>query len=69
METFLQALTFNSTVSSLKVFHNYTSDRDKKYFFLAQALRVNSSLSSLDLSDNSISDEGANSLAQALSLE
>ncbi|XP_074621745.1 uncharacterized protein LOC141880193 [Acropora palmata] len=66
METFLQALTFNSTVSSLKVFHNYTSDRDKKYFFLAQALRVNSSLSSLDLSDNSISDEGVNSLAQAL---
>ena len=64
METFFQALTFNSTVSSLKLSHfNFTT---KDTNLLAQALRVNTSLSSLDLHSNSIGAEGANSLAQAL---
>ena len=64
IETFFQALTFNSTVSSLKLSHfNFTT---KDTNLLAQALRVNTSLSSLDLHSNSIGAEGANSLAQAL---
>ena len=63
-ETFFQALTFNSTVSSLKL--SGWQLGSKVINSLAEALRVNTSLSSLTLFSNSISDEGANSLAQAL---
>ncbi|XP_044169044.1 nucleotide-binding oligomerization domain-containing protein 2-like, partial [Acropora millepora] len=58
--TFFQALTFNTTVTNLKLFYMRLTNS------LAQALRVNTSLSSLHLHANSIGDEGANSLAQAL---
>ena len=64
LETFFEALTFNSTVSRLELFRVKFSTKVTN--LLAQALRVNSSLSSLNLSENSISDEGANSLSQAL---
>ena len=64
LETFLQALTFNSTVSRLYLFqYKFNSDIIN---FLAQTLRVNTSLSSLGLHYNSIGDKGADSLAQAL---
>ncbi|XP_015748249.1 PREDICTED: nucleotide-binding oligomerization domain-containing protein 2-like isoform X2 [Acropora digitifera] len=64
IETFLRALAFNSTVSSLKLFWwKLPTDVTD---LLAHALRVNTSLSSLDLYRNSIGVEGANSLAQAL---
>ena len=66
IETFFQALTFNSTVSSLKLYHWLFSSRVMNS--LAEALRVNTSLSSLTFSDISILAEGANSLAQALSV-
>ncbi|XP_067041367.1 protein NLRC3-like isoform X2 [Acropora muricata] len=60
IETFLQALAFNSTVLRLDLSHwKFTN-------VLTRALRVNTSLSSLNLHCNSIGDEGANSLAQAL---
>ncbi|XP_015747438.1 PREDICTED: protein NLRC3-like [Acropora digitifera] len=59
-ETFLQALAFNTTVSSLKLTKWAFSDT------LTQALSVNTSLSSLNLSGNRIRNEGANSLSQAL---
>ena len=60
--TFFQALTFNLTVSKLKMFNwNFCTTN-----LLAQALRVNTSLSSLELRFDFIGDEGANSLAQAL---
>ena len=62
--TFFKALTFNSTVTNLKLRCN--SIRDNEANSLAQALRVNTSVSSLDLSHNLIGAEGANSLAQAL---
>ena len=62
--SFLQALTFNTTVTNLKLFYMRLS---KDYIdLLAHALCVNTSLSSLDLDHNSIGHEGANSLAQAL---
>ena len=64
IETFFQALTFNSTVSSLNLFG--CEFNTKVINSLAEALRVNTSLSSLDLPSNSIRDGGANSLAQAL---
>ena len=64
LETFFQALTFNSTVSRLELFRVEFST--KVTDMLAQALRVNSSLSSLNLHDNRIGSEGANSLSQAL---
>ncbi|XP_015760037.1 PREDICTED: NACHT, LRR and PYD domains-containing protein 3-like [Acropora digitifera] len=70
--TFFQALTFNSTVSKLKMFNwnfcttNLLAQALREAQSLAQALRVNTSLSSLNLCLNSIGDEGANSLAQAL---
>ena len=64
LETFFEALTFNSTVSRLELFGVEFSTKVTN--LLAQALRVNSSLSSLNLSENSIGDEGANSLSQAL---
>ena len=80
IETFLQALTYNSTVSSLTLtFHDRRpktrlSSFDSEWNFidaqranlLAQALRVNTSLSSLNLRANYSFSEGANSLAQAL---
>ena len=66
IETFFQALTFNSTVSSLKLYHGLFSIRVMNS--LAEALRVNTSLSSLTFSDISIRAKGANSLAQALSV-
>ena len=63
--TFFEALTFNSTVSNLKL----SSDRKisiKLTNLLAQVLRGNRSLSVLKVSDVPIGDEGANSLAEAL---
>ncbi|XP_067041578.1 protein NLRC3-like isoform X2 [Acropora muricata] len=64
MEIFFQALTFNSTLSTLSLSEwDFSTEVTNR---LAQALRVNTSLSSLDLEDNSIGVEGANSLAQAL---
>ena len=64
MMTFLHALEFNSTISSLDI---------RKFPFLgdvtnllSHALRVNTSLSSLDLTRNNIGVEGANSVAEAL---
>ena len=59
-KTFLQALPFNSTVSSLKFTEwKFTN-------VLTQALKVSTSLSSLNLYSNSIGAGGANALAQAL---
>ena len=62
--TFFQALTFNSTVTNLKLFYIRLSKENID--MLAHALSVNTSLSSLDLSHNAIHDEGASSFAQAL---
>ena len=62
--TFLQALTFNSTVKNFKFLRGLLGTEDIN--LLADALKVNTSLSSLDLRSSSIGDEGANSLAQAL---
>ena len=64
IETFFQALTFNSTVSRLEFFRSEFSTKVNN--LLAQALRVNTSLSSLNLDCNFIGAEEANSLAQAL---
>ena len=64
IETFFKALTFNSTVSSLKL-----SDWEfsiKVINSLAEALRVNTCLSSLDLQSNVVNASGADSLAKAL---
>ena len=64
-ETFFQALTFNSTVSSLKLCGWQLGI--KVINSLAEALRVNTSLSSLTLSSkNFISAKGVNSLVQFL---
>ena len=63
-ETFLQALTFNSTISKLRLLN--LQFFTKAANLLAQALRVNTTLSSLDLGGNFIGAEGATSLAQAL---
>ena len=62
--TFLQALTFNSTISKLKFLN--LQFFTKAANLLTQALRVNTTLSSLDLSCNSIGAEGATLLAVAL---
>ena len=62
--TFLQALTFNSTVKNFKFLRGLLGTEDIN--LLADALRRNTSLSSLDLRSSSINDEVANSLAQAL---
>ena len=62
--TFLQALSFNSTVSKLRLLN--LQFFTKAINLLAQALRENFTLSSLNLSDNFIDAEGATSLAQAL---
>ena len=64
VDMFFQALTFNSTISSLDLFEWEFSTQATN--LLAQALRVNNSLSSLHLSRNSIGAGGANSLSQAL---
>ncbi|XP_015767926.1 PREDICTED: protein NLRC3-like [Acropora digitifera] len=64
IEPFFQALTFNSTISSLEIWYLKFSAGLTK--LLAQALKVNTSLSSLNLRFNDIDDEGANSLAEAL---
>ena len=64
METFFQALTFNSTVSRLRLFQCKFSTKVTN--LLAQALSVNTSLSSLDLQQSFIGAEAAKSLAQAL---
>ncbi|XP_067042156.1 NLR family CARD domain-containing protein 3-like [Acropora muricata] len=62
--TFLQALTSNSTVGSLKLAQwEFSSEVIN---LLAQTLRVNTVLSSLSLSSIFIGDKGANSLANAL---
>ncbi|XP_074620927.1 uncharacterized protein LOC141879544 [Acropora palmata] len=64
IETFFQALTFNSTLSSLKISYlKFSAGLTEQ---LAQALKVNTSLFSLHLFSNSIDAEGASSLAQAL---
>ena len=62
--TFLKALTFNSTVTNLKLCEKTLSTEDIN--LLTEALKVNTSLSSLDMSFNSVGAEGADSLAQAL---
>ena len=62
--TFLQALSFNSSVTDLKLFEGELSTEDIN--LLAHALRGNSSLSCLILGHNSVGHEGANLLAQAL---
>ena len=64
--TFLQALAFNSTVTTLKLCEEKLSSEVTN--LLTEALRVNTSLSSLDLCSNSIGAEGANSLSQAFSV-
>ena len=66
IEMFCQALTVNTSISSLS-FKNTSIDNEGANS-LAQALKLNTCLSSLDLSCNAIGDEGANSLAQALKL-
>ncbi|XP_044169016.1 nucleotide-binding oligomerization domain-containing protein 2-like [Acropora millepora] len=67
--TFFQALTFNSTVTNLKLICIQLSKENID--LLAHALSINTSLSSLDLFTSPmrgrpIGDDGANSLAQAL---
>ncbi|XP_067041886.1 NLR family CARD domain-containing protein 3-like [Acropora muricata] len=62
--TFLQALTFNSTISKLKFLN--LQFFSKAANLLAQALRVNTTLSSLDLGCNYIDAEGATLLAEVL---
>ena len=79
--TFFQVFTFNSTVTSLRLLKSTKvtnrlshalSEKISLSSFCSllkeqiQTLRVNTSLSSLNLCSASISDEGANSLAQAL---
>ena len=62
--TFLQALSFNSTVSKLRLLN--LQFFTEAINLLAQALRENFTLSSLDLNGNFIDANGATSLAQAL---
>ena len=64
IETFLEALTFNTTVSRLEFSRSEFSTKAKN--LLAQVLRVNTSLSALNLDCNFIGAEEANALAQAL---
>ncbi|XP_015748253.1 PREDICTED: protein NLRC3-like [Acropora digitifera] len=64
IETFFQVLTFNSTVSSLKLFEWFLKAEVTN--LLLEALKVNTSLSSLNLYRNGICDKGADLLAQAL---
>ncbi|XP_067016908.1 protein NLRC3-like isoform X1 [Acropora muricata] len=59
-----EALTVNTSLSSLKLFNGPIGDEGANS--LAQALEVNTSLSCLRLSSTSIGTRGANSLAQAL---
>ncbi|XP_074619912.1 uncharacterized protein LOC141878778 isoform X2 [Acropora palmata] len=62
--TFLQVLSFNSTISKLRLLN--LQFFTKAVNLLAQALRKNFTLSSLDLSGNFIDAEKATSLAKAL---
>ena len=65
--TLLQALTFNTTVTNLKLIHMGLSKENID--LLAHALSVNTSFSFLDLHSHygsTFGDDGANSLAQAL---
>ncbi|XP_067039601.1 NLR family CARD domain-containing protein 3-like isoform X2 [Acropora muricata] len=64
IETFLEALTFNTTVSRLEFSRLEFSTEAKN--LLSQVLRVNTSLSALNLDCNFIGAEEANALAQAL---
>ena len=64
IETFFKALTFNSTVTNLKLCEGPLSAKVTN--LLTEALRLNTSLSSLDLSFNYIHSDEGNSLAQAL---
>ena len=64
IETFLEALTVNTTVLRLKFSRSEFSTKAKN--LLAQVLRVNTSLSALNLDCNFIGAEEANALAQAL---
>ena len=66
IDTFFRALSYNSTVTKLKVLEWTFSTEATN--LLTQVLRVNTTLSSLDLSNNSIGTEGANSRAHVLSL-
>ena len=68
IKTLLQALTYNSSVSCLRLSCDSSHDRKERNLLLAQALRVNTSISSLALCSNFIGAEGANLLAQALSV-
>ena len=70
-KTFLEALTFNSTVSSLQLERWHISIYQSEHEItnlLAQVLRVNTSLSSLLLCASLIGAEGANSISQALAV-
>ena len=62
--TFIFSLTFNSTISNLKLFEWQLSTEVTN--LLAEVLKVNTSIKSLELCDTSIGAEGANSLARAL---
>ena len=64
IELFLDALTVNSTITSLDLQKNSIDGNGAAS--LSQALKANSSLTSLDLSTNRIEDTGAASLSQAL---
>ena len=78
--TFFQALTFNSTITKLKLLKStkvtnllaqaLSVNNSLSFWILLkeqiQALGVNTSLSSLNLGSNAIGDEGGNLLAQAL---
>ena len=64
IRTFIFALTFNSTVSKLKLFKWQLSTEVTN--LLAEALKLNTSIKSLELCDTSIGAEGGNSLARAL---
>ena len=64
-DTLFHALTFNSTVSNLRMLTPWAHP----FWYinlLVPVLKVNTSLSSLNLSNNSIRHKGAKSLAQAL---
>ncbi|XP_067040083.1 protein NLRC3-like [Acropora muricata] len=65
IETFFQALPFNSTISRLRLIRCPLNPKVRN--LLTQAVRVkNTSLSSLDVVNGSMGDEEANLLAQAL---
>ncbi|XP_068753925.1 nucleotide-binding oligomerization domain-containing protein 2-like [Montipora capricornis] len=63
---FSQALTVNTSLTTLDLTWNSIGDEDASS--LSQALAVNTSLTTLDLTWNSIGDEDASSLSQALAV-